>query len=66
MAGHVTVHIDVGEPETGIWCNDCQLSARCRFPLLHLTERGVSHIATVERCVHCLGYDTDEDLDDTE
>ena len=56
-----TIYIDVGEPETGIWCATCLLPARFRFPLLHLAERGVTHLSTVERCLKCSRSDNQDD-----
>lgn len=55
-------HIIVGDPETGLWHNDCMLPALVRFPLFLISESGVSSAGTISRCTECdpLG-DDDED-----
>lgn len=55
------VYVYVGAPEAGIWCDGCLLPARCRFPLLSMSERGVTQISTVEKCPRCDGYGTGDD-----
>lgn len=57
-----TIHLVVGDdPETGIWCNECQLPARVRFAITGISERGVSPMGSVERCLRCDGYEDDDD-----
>lgn len=57
-----TVHIQIaGEPQTGIWCSECSLPARVRFDLVGISPTGVSPWGSIERCLHCEGYDDHED-----
>lgn len=57
-----TIHLVVcDDPQTGIWCNGCRLPARVRFDLAGISERGVGPMGSVERCLHCDGYEDDDD-----
>jgi len=57
---HVTVHVTVGEPVTGLWCDACMTSGTCEFPLYWLRESGVSLMGTARRCIVCTPPEDDE------
>jgi hypothetical protein len=61
---YVTGYVHLGEPEVSLWCPVCQLPARVRWPLFVMSEAGVSPYGSTEACLHCEGYDTDDEEDD--
>lgn len=55
MPRSCTVFISGGEPETGLWCDDCLLPSRVRVPIVMITESGASDTAIppVDLCTEC-------------
>ena len=49
----VTVHVTVGEPEPGYWCDTCLLPSAVEFPLHGLHEYGVIELGAVRACPDC-------------
>jgi len=45
--------IDLGEPDTGLWCRTCSAPSLLRFPVLHLTGDGVMPVGSVDFCLQC-------------
>lgn len=53
MATHITLHMVVGTPVTGLWCKACALPSRVRFPIYRLSTDGVTLHCNVLRCTEC-------------
>lgn len=46
----ITLSIDVGRVETGLWCDRCLKPSGYRAHLVTLSRGGVSEIGTISRC----------------
>ncbi|AOE44351.1 hypothetical protein SEA_EYRE_72 [Gordonia phage Eyre] len=49
----LTLTLGESELEAGVWCPRCNLPSGWRAPLLGLSERGVTRLGTVARCIDC-------------
>ena len=49
----LTIVLDEGKTETGIWCSDCNLPSGWITPVLELSESGVGCIGTMSHCEDC-------------
>lgn len=49
----VILHVTVGEPEPGYWCDMCLLPSAAEFPLHGLHERGVIELGRMRACPDC-------------
>lgn len=49
------VFISAGKPETGLWCDACQLPSRVRVPVTMVTETGADDttIPPIDACTEC-------------
>lgn len=60
----VYLHVDGDNALAGLWCEECQLPSVVRFPILSLSENGVSQFGTHDACMDCGGFDDEEGEDD--
>jgi hypothetical protein len=49
--GAVDLCVDEGHVETGLWCPRCLKPSGWRAPLVLLSEKGVTLIGTISRCL---------------
>lgn len=60
----VYLHVDGDNAQVGLWCDECQLPSVVRFPILFMSENGISPAGVVDRCMECDEHEEDEDGDD--
>jgi hypothetical protein len=53
VAGPYVVMVTPGEPETGLWCDRCNLPSLVRFPLYLTSEEGSSPCGVGWTCPGC-------------
>ncbi len=49
----MVVHVEVGEPTTGLWCPRCNLPSGYEAPLYTMWDSGIGRIGTLRRCHDC-------------
>lgn len=57
----IYLHVDGDNAQVGLWCDECQLPSMIRFPIIQLSENGVTFAGYVQRCADCEGYDDEDD-----
>lgn len=45
--------IELGEPDTGLWCRKCTAHSLMRFPVLSLRGDGVLPVGSIDLCPQC-------------
>lgn len=54
----LVIHLTLGEPRTGIWCDDCMTSGAFEVDVLRLKDDGVQVVGTARRCITCREHQT--------
>lgn len=49
----LVIHLIAGAPRMGIWCDECQTSARFEVDYYNLTDEGPHQMGTIRHCVRC-------------
>lgn len=44
--------VQLGEPDTGLWCRRCAEDSLVRFPVLKLSGDGLMPIGSLDRCLN--------------
>lgn len=53
MTGEYVIQLGAGTPQTGLWCDTCNLPSRIVVPVMWLADSGVGKIGESSRCAVC-------------